>query len=270
MELAPITVKLDFDPKRVHGARLVIPMLAVDEHLTNITRIENLTPGTYDGTLTTYLTTGSETTQKVKIKIFPKSENIHHFNLSQVPHEVMIRPVDKKNKTILFSEIRIENFDMNFRPVRDEKGVACRLRPGDYTIRIVLPDLSVKTVPLKVSEDTLVYSLPIFEDETSTRKEPRIQMAIPISYQSKDGQWITTKSINISSSGVCLIKTPNKETEKKIHVRLVVPHTHSPVECEAEVKWEKDDADSSQMGLQMDLPQQMKTTLNKWLITGKA
>src|SRR5215471_8056648 len=93
--LAPLTIKLEYDPKRVHGARLVIPILAVDEHLMPTTRIENLTPGMYDGTLTTYLTTGGETNQSVKIKISPNSMNIHTFNLSSVENEIVIRPVDK-------------------------------------------------------------------------------------------------------------------------------------------------------------------------------
>jgi len=268
--LAPLTVKLEYDPKRVHGARLVIPMLAVDEHLMPTTRIENLTPGMYDGTLTTYLTTGGETVQKIKIKIAANSLNIHTFNLSSVENEVVIRPVDKQNKTVLYSEIKIENVDMNFRPVRDEKGVACKLRPGDYTIKIVLPNLEVKTFPLKVTEDSLIYSLPIFMDDPSTRKEPRIQLQVPISYQSKDGEWISTKTINVSTSGICLIKQPSKATEKKVQVRLLVPHAPAPVECEAEVKWQKDDPTAPQMGLQMNLPADLKASLSRWLISGKS
>lgn len=266
-EVANLVVKLDYDPRRVHSVKLEIPMLAVDEHLTHVTRIDNLVAGTYDGVLTTFLSTGGETKQRVKIKLFAKQDNVHHFNLN-VPNEVVLRPVDKKNKTIMFSEIMVENIDSNFRPVRDEKGVTLRLRPGDYTIRVVLPNMEVKKFPLKVTEETLVYSLPLYlSDEAASRKEPRVQMAVPVSYKSKDGNWVATKTINISSSGICLIRPPDKPADPNVQVRLVVPVSANPVECHGSVKWEKPDSQNPQMGLELVLPEQLKTTIAKWLTT---
>ncbi|HSP06376.1 MAG TPA: PilZ domain-containing protein, partial [Acidobacteriota bacterium] len=212
-----------------------------------------------------YQTSGTEYSKPIKVRVNPDVETIQQVDLTSIPTEVILRPVDKQSKTVLFTEIRIENLDPNFRLVRDEKGLAFKLKPGEYQVKILLPDMQVKTFPLNVTEDTHVYSLPV-DDDSSTRKEQRFQMAIPVAYRTPDGQWVSTNSTNISSNGVCLVKGKRNVQEKEVYVRLFVPISREPVECSAKVRWIRDeDSDTPRMGLELNLPGTLRDSLAKWL-----
>jgi hypothetical protein len=261
-----LTVLLEFDLYKVQGARLTIPLLGIDQHVGHLTQFESLPAGMYDATITAFLTAGGETVQKTKIKILPKQGNLYKFNLSAVPQEVVLRPVDAQDRTILFSEIKIEDLDINFRPLRDEKGVAYKLRPGDYRVRVVLPNLRVKTFNLRVAEDVNLYTLPVEGRHKDSRQEPRVQISVPVEYRTNEGTWVPTKTINISSTGICLIKKYWSLDDENIKVRLFVPVSETPLECPARVRWVKDEGTSvSEMGLELFLTADMKEILTKWL-----
>lgn len=260
-----LIINIEFETGKVHGARLFIPTLAVDEHLRHQTVIRNIPPGSYQGTLITYFIPDGEMRQQIKVNIAPGMDNVYNYNLINPPKEVLIRPVDAKNRTIISSEIKIENLDQNFRPVRDEKGVPCRLRPGKYQIKIVLPNLQMRTIPIEITEDVQVYSVAM-EERTNIRKAPRIQMAVPVAYQTKEGRWFSTKTINLSATGICLIKEPHEVKDQQVFLRLLVPIREEPLECYAKVRWTKEDSKAlPQMGLELLVSDQIRSSLTDWL-----
>ena len=265
MDVAPVTILLDFDPYRIQGARLTIPLLGINQHITQLTQFETLPVGVYDAVITVFHTSGAESQQKVKITIQPNQGNLHRFDLTS-PQQVVIRPVDAEDRTILFSEIKIEELDLNFRPLRDEKGVVYKLRPGEYRVKVVLPNLRVRTFPLKITEDVNVYSLPVEGRHAETRREPRVQISLPVEYKTSAGAWVSTKSVNISSTGLCLVKREWKADDENLRVRVFVPISSAPLECPARVRWAKDEGASvSEMGLELFLTSETKEALTKWL-----
>ena len=258
-------LKLEYNTRVVHGARITIPLLGVDEHMGKMIRIDHLPSGNYEGTLTIYQTSGTESTRAVKVRVQAGVDTVQEFDLTSIPKEVVIRPVDSKSKTVMFTELRIENTDPNFRVVRDEKGLAFKLKPGEYQVKMILPDLQVKTYPLRVTEDTMVYTLPV-DQAASTRNEPRFQLSIPVAYKTQDGQWISTTSTNISSTGICLVKGNRRVQDREVYLRLFVPISRIPVECYAKVRWTREQASATpEMGLQLLLPEQTRETLGRWL-----
>jgi hypothetical protein len=261
-----LTILLNFDPYQVQGARLSIPLLMIDEHIPQFAQFDHLPVGVYSGTIVAFLTNGEEAAHPIKIKIAQNQGNLHEFKLSGRAQEVILKPVDAENKTILFSEIKIENVDMNFRPVRDERGLMCRIRPGDYQVQIILPNLSVKTVPIRITADTQIYTLTITDRHAQSRREARIEMNVPVDYQTNEGVWIPTESINISTTGVCVVKRKWSMDDENMHLRIYLPVVAAPLECPARVRWVKEDGSSSQMGLEMYLTQTVKGELSKWLV----
>ncbi len=97
-----LTILLNFDPYQVQGARLSIPLLMIDEHIPQFAQFDHLPAGVYSGTITAYLTNGEEAAHPVKLKIVQNQGNLHEFKLSGRAQEVILKPVDADNKTILF------------------------------------------------------------------------------------------------------------------------------------------------------------------------
>jgi len=261
-----LTILLNFDLYKVQGARLTIPLLAIDQDVGQFTQFDVLPAGVYEGTLKTYLTSGEELEEHIQIKIAPNKGNLHSYHLSGPPNQILIRPVDSNDRPILFAEVQIENTDLNFRPVRDEKGIAYKLHPGDYQVKVILPNLRVKSFPLKVTDDVHVYTLPIEGKYSETRREPRIQLSVPVDYMTSDGVWVSTETVNISSAGICLVKRRWQLDDENMVVRLFVPISKHPLECRARVRWMKDEGNASpEMGLELFLPSTAKISLKKWL-----
>jgi PilZ domain. len=265
-----LTILLNFDLYRVQGARLTIPLLAIDQDIGQFTQFESIPTGVYDGILITYLTSGEEYQQKIKLKILANKGNFHTFHLTGRPQEVIIRPVDSNDKPILFAEVQIQSTDLNFRPVRDEKGVAYRLHPGEYEVKVILPNLRMKTFPLKVTDDVNVYTLAVDGKHSETRREKRFQLSIPADYRINEGKWISTKTINISSAGICLVKRDWQLDDENMVLRLFLPMSANPLECRARVRWVKDEGeDAAEMGLELFLSAALKSSLKKWLADNK-
>lgn len=259
-----LIVNIEFEAGKVHGARLFIPALGVDEHLRHQTVIRDLPAGNYQGTLVTYFIPDGELKQQIRVTIVSGKDNVYNFNLINPPKEVLIRPVDSRDRTLVSSEIRIEGMDQNFHPVRDEKGVPCRLRPGKYQVKIVLPDMKVKILPIEITEDVSVYMLPV-EPRENDRKAPRVQMSVPVAYKTTEGRWFSTKTVNLSSTGICLVKEPNAVKDDQVFLRLLVPIREEPLECYAKVCWIKDEKTLPQMGLELQVDDQIRASLDDWL-----
>jgi hypothetical protein len=264
--IGSLTILLNFDPYQVQGAKLSIPLLAIDEHIPQFAQFDHLPAGVYTGTITAYLTNGEEAAHPIKIKIIQNQGNLHEFKLSGRAQDIVIRPVDADNNTILFSELKIENVDLNFRPVRDERGLMCRVRPGDYQVQVILPNLSIKTLPIKITPDLEIYTLTIMDRHAQSRKEARIELNVPIDYRTNEGVWIPTETVNISTTGVCLVKRQWSMDDENMQLRIYVPVNGTPIECSARVRWVKEDGSSSVMGLEMSLTHTVKSELNKWLV----
>lgn len=265
-QVGSLTILLEFDPYEVQGARLSIPLLGIDEHISQFTQYESIPPGVYSATITSYMTSGREIEQRVKLKVLPGQGNLHQFKLMSPPKEVLVRPVDSENRTILYSEVKIEDVDMNFRPVREDHGLICRVRPGEYHVQIILPNLRVLTLPLKIAEDTQVYTLTVTDRHEESRKEPRMEVRLPVDYRTHDGKWIPTKSVDLSTTGICLVKREWTLDDEKLQVRLHVPHVSVPLEFPARVRWVKDEgSDRSRIGLELDVSDESRNTLRTLL-----
>ncbi len=231
---------------------------------------------------------------------------------------VTIVPVDNHNQTILFCEMNIVEVDSQFRRVEDLKGLTWELQPGEYNVKVFLPTLFLKTIPLTVFEGQNAYRIVVQErtlhpvvsekhsfdllSEISTksgpirldrkietakfeppkteppktearktenrynqiRKEKRFDVSIPISLRTPDGNWISTSCINLSTTGLCVIiceDPPNSD----LYVRLFVPTYTAPLECPGSVCWVKHGR-VPKIGVKLYLSDQMKSSLDSWLI----
>jgi hypothetical protein len=263
-EVGALSIKLEYQLHRVQGARLCIPLLGIDEHLPRYSRFENLPAGTYDATLILYLVNGGEIKQTRKVRILPNQENLHQFHFSALEQDIFLRPVDAGGRTVLSAEIKIEGVDPNFRTVRDWRGIPFRLRPGNYQVKVLLPNLQTKTLPLAVTGDVYNYTLILEDKPTPSRREPRIPLTIPVDYRTSEGSWISTQTVNLSGRGICLIKKPSRITDRNTYVRLFVPPPFGPLECQARVRWEKEGV-VPYMGMELLLNSSAKMRLTDWL-----
>ena len=262
-----MTILLEYDQYEIQGARVSIPLLAIDEHVPKFVQFESLPAGVYSGTITAFMTTGEEVEHPVRIKILPNQGNLHEFKLHGPPQEIVIRPADSENRTILLSEIKIENVDLNFRPVRDERGVVCKVRPGEYQVQVILPNLQIKAFPLKITNDTQIYTLTIPERHVNSRHDPRIEVSLPVEYRTDEGVWISTETVNVSSTGLCVVKRQWSIDDENLQFRIFLPMSPTPFECAARVRWVKDEGTAdSRMGVELELSEELKTALSKWLV----
>ncbi|PWT92462.1 MAG: hypothetical protein C5B54_03490 [Acidobacteria bacterium] len=262
-----LTIRLTFDSTRIAGAHLNIPLLGIDEHLRNITHYDHIPAGTYDGVLTTYLTIGKEVYRKLKFKVQPDQDNLFLFNLSSLPLEVLLRPIDAGGDTILHSELKVEGVDPAFRPVIKPSGLAHKLAPGEYEVKVLLPSLDVASVRLKIADGIYEYDVPIEQKKARMRKEPRFPLAIPVALRTQEGEWLPSRSLNLSTSGICCrVKAMTLPGDKDVFVRLFVPISKAPLECYAKICWKnKDESAASRLGLELILANSERDTLNKWL-----
>src|SRR5437773_5579470 len=116
-----LTIKVEVEVARVQSVRLSIPALAIDQHIIKLVKLNNLPAGIYDGTLTTYLNTGEELKQAIRLHIEPDQDNVHQLHLSTLTQQILVRPIDSEGRTVLGVEMRIESVGQNFRTVRDWK-----------------------------------------------------------------------------------------------------------------------------------------------------
>ena len=261
-----LVLKVEFSPHYVHSARLTIPLLGIDERMGKFLRMDRLPAGRYPGTLTLFRVNGAEVQRPLTLNIEANQHNLHELNLNSIIDEIYLRPVNSLNRTVPRCEIKVERVDNNFRVVRGDRGIAYRLAPGNYLVRVILPDLKVRTLPLHVEVNVTDYPLQLDLEAASTRREPRYRMSVPIVFRTNDGQWISTSTTNMSRSGLCLVKGIRKIDDKELFVRLFVPVKKGPLECQAEVRWIRDERSStSRMGLKLRLPEDTHAPLEQWL-----
>lgn len=261
-----LIVRIAFTPKFVQSARITIPQLGVDQRIGGVFRTDRVTPGIYTGTLTLLRVSGSEVKKHFTIDVAPDQENLHELDLRDLIEEVYLRPVNSFNRTVLRSEIRVEHVDANFRIVGKDRGIPYKLAAGRYTVKVILPDLQVHTIPIQIVEDQTDCPIPLDIEATSTRSEPRYRMSVPVLYRTNEGQWVSTSSMNMSASGVCLVKGIRQVDEKDLKLRLFVPLAKGPLECSATVQWIRNErTKDATMGLRLSLPDSMRASLEKWL-----
>src|SRR5688572_24934852 len=75
--------------------------------------------------------------------------------------EITIIPVDENGRVLLFSDIKIEKVDRDFRTIREASGLTWKLQPGNYTVKIFLRTLEMKSVPLTVTSGVPSYRLSV-------------------------------------------------------------------------------------------------------------
>lgn len=257
---------LEFDKLYIKRIHLWIPSINLQrDNLLNKNEFDKVPKGNHRAVLTYYLANGKTQKQDVMLQILPDKTNTLSLNLYDLPQEVMIRPVDAKEKTMMATEIKIEGVDSTFRPVRDDLGVAYALKPGRYDVKIVTSKMEVKSFPLDITEEVRVYSLPC-EDKEELRGDPRVELNIAAAYQTEDGTWHSTKIVNLSSKGVCLIRDPKSRKEKRMLVRLLVPVSESMVECYANLRWSKDSkVDPNLIGLELELDSSKQSEIRRYL-----
>lgn len=261
-----LVLLLEFDKLYIKRIHLWIPSLNLQkDNLLNKNEIDKLPKGHHRAVLTIYLSNGKTQKKELTLNIVPDKTNTLSLNLYDLPQDVIIRPVDSREKTVLATEVKVEGVDSTFRPVRDESGVSYALLPGNYEVKIVTPTMEVKSFPLEINEDVRVYSLPV-EEKEDLRNEPRIELNVAGAYQTEDGAWHSTKVMNISSKGVCLIRDPKSPKEKRMLVRLLVPISDNMVECYANVKWSKDSkVDPNLLGLELELDRPKQNEIRRYL-----
>jgi hypothetical protein len=265
-DFGKFTLKLEYDKLYIKRIHLWIPTLNLQkDNLLDKTVIEKIQKGHHRSVLTLYLASGRTVKHEMMINIQPEKENFQIVNLYDLPQDVVIRPVNAKEKTILATEVKIEGVDSSFRPVRDDAGVTYALRPGKYQVKIVTPGMEVKSFPIEIKEDVRLYTLPL-EEKEELRNDPRVEINVPAAYQTEDGTWHSTRTLNISSRGVCLIREPKSSKDKRILVRLLVPVAAKMVECFADVKWSKDSkVDTNLMGLALEVNDATRNEIRKFL-----
>lgn len=268
--LGTLVVQLTYNPDRITGAHLSIPLLALSEHLLTVSRFDRIPAGEYEGVLTTHLLSGKQFQHKMKFKILPDQENRYECDLSRLPQILKIRPVGAGDHPIIPCEIMVTGVDSTFRSVKDPEGIQYVLRPAKYTVRITLPNCRMVTLPLQVIEGVHTYLLPVEEEEhqqTPTRREVRYEMAVPVALKTTEGDWIPSRSTNLSTMGLCCqYKGEQRITDKELFVRLFVPISRVPLECNAKVCWTHIEGTSvPSVGLELHLPGSDRTSLGKWL-----
>ncbi len=178
------------------------------------------------------------------------------------PFEVILKPVDSGGRIVLNSEIKVEGVDANFRPVRNLGGLAYRLKAGLYNVNVIFPGLKLMNFQVNVSADIRDYNLPQ-PAMNSTRRESRVPVKLPVVYRVEGGTWVRTRSVNLSSSGACLVSR-QKKPDAELQLKLFLPIYSDPIECSARVRWNRSEG-SPEMGLEIFLTDTVKSTLTQWL-----
>jgi PilZ domain len=177
--------------------------------------------------------------------------------------EIVVIPVDKNHKPVLYTDLKIEQVDDHFRRVKELRGLRWNLKPGTYKIKVMMPSLKMKTFTLHITPEEEVYQLLVEETAGKERATKRVPVSIPVSYRNDQGDWIASESLNLSDAGLCLIRRTKNLKAESIYVRLYLPLSSVPLECPARVAWSKEEEPT--MGLELYLTPNMKSSLNNWL-----
>jgi hypothetical protein len=93
----------------------------------------------------------------------------------------------------------------------------------------------------------------------------RFPVSFPVSYRRDTGDWLKTKALNVSASGLCVENLGNITEDDNLYVKLHVPIATIPIECPARVVWVMKSQNKSCMGLQLFLTSNMRESLDRWL-----
>ena len=90
--------------------------------------------------------------------------------------EIVLVPVDENGRVLLFTDVKIEKVDRDYRTIRDPEGLTWQIAPGEYTVRIFLRNLQMKTIPLTVTPGVSNYRVPV---ETTVPADSTVPAAAP-------------------------------------------------------------------------------------------
>jgi PilZ domain len=78
-----------------------------------------------------------------------------------ISQEIVLVPVDEHGRVLLYTDVKIEKVDRDYRTIRDPDGLTWRLMPGEYSVKIFLRNLQMKTVSLTVTPGVSNYRVPV-------------------------------------------------------------------------------------------------------------
>jgi hypothetical protein len=208
--------------------------------------------------------------------------------------EITIVPVDENNRPLVFSDVKIDKVDRDYRTVREPEGLKWTLQPGNYTVKVFLRNMEMKSIPITIQRGVLTYRLPVPTTPAPTTFEfggqtgvvvsqpppadnrklsgsdpdmrKRFPISFPVSYKTDTGQWTKANAVNVSASGICVENLARVTENDNLYVKLHVPVATVPIECPARVVWVmSNDSKKSFMGLQLFLTANMRESLDRWL-----
>ncbi len=262
--MSKLTIKTEYDKLYWTRIQLRIPELHIDEELGPINRFDEIPSGKHRGILTLYTVSGKILHQNLVFNVVRRNENLHVIDLYQLAQNVVFRPVDTKNHIVKGAEVKVESVDSAFRPVRPVDGATYSLQPGTYQVKVALPNMEVKSFSVQVNENQEIYNLPIMVKSADSRREQRLEVSLPVGYRTSSGNWTSTRSINLSSDGACLMKGSLDPGTGRIYVRLLFDDF--TVECFAKVRWMREGHNGpSMMGLEFQIDDPTREKLGIWL-----
>jgi hypothetical protein len=128
------------------------------------------------------------------------------------PQEIILVPVDENGRVLLFTDLKIEQVDADYRTIRDPNGLTWKIVPGDYTVKIFLRSLEMKSVSLKVEPGVSRYRLPV-----------------PTEIETTDGQEAVASKQTGSEDHSFFFQVPNKSIpQREVIPNLVEVKSHVP------------------------------------------
>ncbi len=159
--------------------------------------------------------------------------------------------------------------DVHFYKIRIEYDTRFQTRPAPEPVLPPEPVSAARPVPqpervpdfVERSEQVGADNATPESETPEARLETRVDSSFPVSYRTDGGKWISTKAVNVSTTGLCLSNKHGKISGENVYVRLFVPISSIPLECPARVCWSED----PETGLQLFLTTNMKSSLSNWL-----
>ncbi|MCI0415912.1 PilZ domain-containing protein [bacterium] len=135
--------------------------------------------------------------------------------------EIVLVPVDEHGRVLLYTDVKIEKVDRDYRTIRGPEGLTWKLTPGEYTVKIFLRNLQMKTVPLTVTPGVWNYRLPV---ETASASSPADSPVPPPPPQIVEGEIVSVsqKAVPPSPEQVEELQEQKKVSESNERKRFPI------------------------------------------------
>jgi hypothetical protein len=135
--------------------------------------------------------------------------------------EIVLVPVDENGRVLLFTDLKIDKIDRDFRTIRDPEGLTWQLKPGNYTVKVFLRNLQMKTVPLKVAPGVSNYRVPVETNSVSSTESTDSQDA-PLSSLSPVQEEVISENEKADAGSPDVVDEPKKVTDSDERKRYPV------------------------------------------------